>query len=57
MDDEYCRHIRENLPLTLQMQLFKKLKEKSEPHSLNISEIINSERRGYSNAYLKDVVT
>ena len=66
-DDEYFRHNRKNLPLTIQMQLSKKPKifcclfmaflestlnfkhfEKN-PHSLSISEIIDSERRGYQN--------
>ena len=32
------------------MNVLKKKTKKTEPHSLRISEIINSERRGYLNA-------
>ena len=70
-DYEYSRSNRENLPLPIQMQLFKKPKtfccifiaflestlnfeyfekKKKKSHSLSISEIIDSERRGYLNA-------
>ena len=60
-DDEYFCHNRKNLPLPIQMLRnqffiavlkfalhFKHLK-KDEPHSLSISEIIYSARRGYLN--------
>ena len=62
-DDKYSRHFRE----PVQRQLFKKpktfyenfiaffrstlQKKKNELHSLNISEIIDSEERGYLNAW------
>ena len=66
IDDECFHHNKERLPLPIQMQLSKKPNtfccffiaflestcnfEHFELYSLNISEIINSERRGYLNA-------
>ena len=66
MDDDCFRHNRESLLLPIQMQLSKKPNtfccffiaflestcnfERFEPYSLNISETIDSERRGYLNA-------
>ena len=62
---EYSRSNTENLPLPIEAELTWKLKtfaflqstlnlehfqKKNEPHSSSISEVIDSERRGYLNA-------